>query len=139
MMNRRKKYLINKPIQFQIAAMAIIPAFLATSFLYFIINYFISREIMIPEFIVRILLPTLKKVNITLIAITPIALFILFRTILYNSNKITGPLYRLEKDLEKIIETNDFSLRVKFREKDHLHSLAVKTNKLLEKLQANNK
>ena len=49
------------------------------------------------------------------------------------SHRLAGPIFRLEKDLDKIIE-GDHSIRIRFRSKDCLDSLANKLNQVLNRL-----
>ena len=65
----------------------------------------------------------------------PVVMFVILRTVLVYSNKIAGPLYRLEKELDQILETNDFSVRIHFRKGDQLNSVADKINMLLDKME----
>ncbi len=55
------------------------------------------------------------------------------------SNQIAGPLYRLEKDLGRILDQNDFGGRLRVRKGDSLESLSGKINQLLEKIGSNEK
>lgn len=50
--------------------------------------------------------------------------------ILYVSNRFAGPLFRLERELDRYLSNENEVLEVKFRKDDYLHSLAVKINKL---------
>jgi len=50
--------------------------------------------------------------------------------ILYVSNRFAGPLFRLERELDRYLSNENEALEVKFRKDDYLHSLAVKINKL---------
>jgi methyl-accepting chemotaxis protein len=48
-------------------------------------------------------------------------------------HRIAGPIDRLEKELDKIAK-GDFSLRLKIRRKDELHSIAEGINKVLDRI-----
>jgi len=48
------------------------------------------------------------------------------------SHKIAGPIFRIEKDIKHVIETNDLNFRFKLREKDELQELAVLLNELMD-------
>ncbi|MFN3697573.1 MAG: hypothetical protein ACK4VO_09035 [Pseudobdellovibrio sp.] len=50
--------------------------------------------------------------------------------VLYISNKFAGPLFRLERELDRYINKETDQLSVKFRSNDYLHSLATKINAL---------
>jgi len=53
--------------------------------------------------------------------------------VLYISNKFAGPLFRLERELDRYINNETDTLTVKFRANDYLHSLATKINALEHK------
>lgn len=50
--------------------------------------------------------------------------------ILYVSNRFAGPLFRLERELDRYLANENEALAVQFRKDDYLHSLAMKINKL---------
>ena len=50
--------------------------------------------------------------------------------ILYVSNRFAGPLFRLERELDRYLKRENETLKVKFRKDDYLHSLAEKINQL---------
>ena len=50
------------------------------------------------------------------------------------SHRIAGPIYRLEKDLQNIAKGN-FSMRIKFRKKDELKSIAEGINRILDEIE----
>jgi nitrogen fixation/metabolism regulation signal transduction histidine kinase len=63
-----------------------------------------------------------------------IPLFILlFLWGLILSHRFSGPLERVERDLDKILE-GDASVRFKVREKDDIRGIVDKLNKLIERL-----
>lgn len=135
MKNRRRKFLINKKMQFELMAFTVIPMLLGGAGLYYLLYYFIANEMVIPEAIVQILLPAMGKVNLLLLVIAPIMIFAVLRSALVYSNKIAGPLYRIEKELDEITATRDFKARIRLRKGDQLHSTADKANRLLEKME----
>ncbi len=50
--------------------------------------------------------------------------------ILYVSNRFAGPLFRLERELDRYLGGETQELIVKFRKDDYLHTLAEKVNQL---------
>jgi hypothetical protein len=50
--------------------------------------------------------------------------------ILYVSNRFAGPLFRLERELDRYLNNENEALSVKFRKDDYLHTLAEKINLL---------
>ena len=101
--------------------------------LYCLMYYSVFSEMMIPEAIVATLLPAMKKVNIVLVLAIPVLLYLIIRIALIYSNRIVGPLPRLERELDKVI-AGDYSIRVKARDKDELNGFVNKVNLLLEKI-----
>lgn len=53
--------------------------------------------------------------------------------VLYTSNKFAGPLFRLEREIDRYLNGETDSIQVKFRTTDYLHSLAQKINSIDEK------
>lgn len=53
--------------------------------------------------------------------------------VLYTSNKFAGPLFRLEREIDRYLGGETESIQVKFRTSDYLHSLANKINAIEEK------
>lgn len=133
MKNRRRQYLVNKRVQFKLMAFSAIPMLLCSGAMYYLIYYCVMQHIIIPEAIANILLPAMRGVNAILIIVAPVVLIMILRAALVYSNKIVGPLYRLERELERIAR-GERSIRVKFRKGDELHPLADKVNILLESI-----
>jgi membrane protein implicated in regulation of membrane protease activity len=52
---------------------------------------------------------------------------------IWVSRKIAGPLYRIEKDLEDLLENASGGVRVQLRKGDHLSHLAGLVNQLIER------
>ena len=132
-MLKRRKYLVKKNFQFRYIALVVIPLIVLLAALYYLIYYSVFREMLIPEAIVVTLLPAMKKVNIVIAFALPILLFSLMRTALIASNRVIGPIPRLEKELNNAIAEGR-SIRMKVRQKDELSSLIDKINMLLEKV-----
>ena len=89
---------------------------------------------LIPEAIAVTLLPAMKKVNMVVAISGPILIFAILKLALIHSNRIIGPIPRLEKELDKAI-AGAYTIRVKARDKDELSSFINKINLLLEKIQ----
>lgn len=130
---RRRVYLVNRPVQFRYMGLVAIPLVSLLAALYYLMYYSVFSEMMIPEAIVATLLPAMKKVNIVLVLAIPVLLYLILRIALIYSNRIVGPLPRLEKELDKVI-AGDYSIRVKARDKDELNGFVNKVNLLLEKI-----
>ncbi len=131
---KRRQYLLDSPIQkrylLHSVIMMIIPALFVGACLYFLIFYLVSDQIMIPEAVVQTLKPVIIKLNYILALGIPTLLILLFISAILVSHRLAGPIYRLEKDLDRIAE-GDYSVRIHFRKKDKLDPLAEKINKVL--------
>ena len=130
---KRRKYLVNKPVQFRYMGLVIIPLVVLLAALYYLIYYSVFSEMVIPEAIAATLIPAMKKVNLITVIAAPILLFFILRAALIYSNWIIGPLPRLERALDKVL-AGDSSIRVKVRDRDELGTLVKKINAVLEKI-----
>ena len=135
---KRRKYLVNRIFQFRHIGLVMIPLIVLLASLYCLIYYAVFREILIPEVVVATLLPAMKNVNIAIAATAPVLLFFILRAVLIYSNRIIGPICRVERELDKAI-AGDYSVRVKARDKDVLYGFIDKINTLLEKIDTSQK
>ena len=108
---RRRRYLINKRLQ---------------------IGLFLTW-MMLPVVLVSVSLYYFKFNPIVLVSCAVAVILILWR-ILILSHRLAGPIYRLEKDLQDIAKGN-FSMRIRFRKKDELKSIAEGINKILDEIE----
>jgi len=131
---RRKKYLVNGPVQFRYLGFVAIPLVVLLAGLYYLIYYSVFNEMLIPEAVAATLLPAMKKVNMFLLIAGPIALFFIFRRALVYSNRIYGPIPRIEREIEKVL-AGDYSVRIKARDNDDLKEFIDKVNLLVEKIE----
>ena len=136
--HRRRRYFIKSGLQIRylrvILLAIILPTFLFSICLYYMIFYLMAQQLGIPESIVYNITPVLKKINFILLTGMPIISILLLFWGLIISHRIAGPVYRLEQDLEKIAK-GDFSLRIKLRKTDELSSIAEGINKVLDKVE----
>ena len=130
---KRRKYLVKKITQFRYMGLVAIPLITLLVALYYLIYYSVFNQMLIPEAIVTTLLPAMKKVNVTVAITGPILLSLILRTALVYSNRIVGPVPRLERELDKVI-AGDYSVRIKARDNDELKALINKINMVLEKV-----
>ena len=128
---RRSKYLVNKTVQFRYMRLVAIPLVLLLAGLYFFIYYSVFRQMLIPEAVATTLLPAMRKVNIGLLFTLPVVFVLILRAALIYSNRIVGPIPRLERELDKVIG-GDYSVRIRVRNNDELRNLIAKINTLLE-------
>lgn len=136
MMGKMKRhiYLVNKAVQLRYMALVVAPLILFLMGLYYLMYYSVFSEMLIPEAIVATLLPAMRKVNIVLLVALPVTLWFVTRKALIYSNRIVGPLPRLEREIDRALQ-GDAHIRLKVRDKDDLRSFINKVNLLLEKLE----
>ncbi len=111
---KRKRYLINRKLQIGLFLKWIILPLIAMSF---ILYYYKGQVFVLIACVVAIILLSWRLVIL--------------------SHRLAGPIYRLEKDLEQIARGN-FSMRIKFRKKDELKSIADGINKILDEMERRN-
>jgi signal transduction histidine kinase len=114
--------------------LAVVPLVMLSALLYYLIYYSVFSHMLIPEAVVATLVPAMRNVNIIIALTFPFVLYAVVRLSLIYSNRIVGPIPRLERDLDKII-AGDASIRMKVRDKDELQGFVTKVNALLEKLE----
>lgn len=130
---KRRRYLVNNHVQFRYMGLVVIPLIVLLTGLYYLMYYAVLNQILIPEAVVAMLLPAMKKVNIVVVLSLPIILFLILRIALIYSNRIIGPIPRIEKEIDKLL-AGDYSLRLKVRDKDELNNFINKLNMLLDKI-----
>ena len=131
---KRRQYLVNKPVQIKYAGLVAVPLVILLSALYYLMYYAFFNQMLIPEAVATTLLPAMKKVNVVAVLALPVLLYMIVRMSLVYSNRIVGPIPRIERDLDKAIAGN-YSLRLKARDKDALAPFIQKVNILLEELE----
>ena len=132
---RRKKYIgtpVQKALLNLVFASAIIPTAIVAFCLYRLIFNLFAQQMVVQKIVEHSLIPVVQIVDLVILAAIPIILFIIWIIALQLSNRIAGPLYRLEKELDARI-SGEKSGPIKVREKDVLKSLADKINILLNK------
>lgn len=131
--SKRHKYLVRKVFQFRYMGLVVIPLLMLLCALYYLIYYAVFREMLIPEAVAVTLVPAMRKVDLVILVSFPVVLFLILRAALIYSNRIVGPLPRLERVLDKAI-SGDYSVRIEPRANDELKSCINKINLLLEKV-----
>ncbi|MFN4227509.1 MAG: hypothetical protein ACK4F0_05160 [Candidatus Ratteibacteria bacterium] len=135
---RRKKYLINKPVQFIFSGITIyfiiIVIILVGGITYFITLNTILNQLELENKIINAY-EVVKNINIilakrigTLMVLLVILTFYLEIRFLH---RIVGPLYRIEKVLNEITEGKDVE-KIKLRRKDFLKQFAETVNRLID-------
>ena len=133
----RKIYLTKHALQYRylsiIIASIVLPTVLVGGCLYYLIFTVMAKRIGIPEFIEATLVPVINQVNLIVAIGFPILFFGLVWWGLILSHKLAGPIERLEKELDQIIEEKHHKNKIHLRTGDDLKPIADKINKLLEK------
>lgn len=135
---RRRRHFINTKLQIRylriILIAILLPTLLFAICLYYLFFCLMAEQLGIPESIAYNIIPVFNKINLMLLFGMPI----IFMAILYwgvlISHRIAGPVYRIEKELDKIVK-GDFSIRIKLRKKDELISIAEGINKILDRIE----
>lgn len=130
---KRRRYLVNKPVQFRYMALLTIPLVFISIALYYLIYYSVFSQMLIPEAVVATLLPAMRQVNFIVLIAAPALFFLILRMALVYSNRIIGPIPRLERELDRVI-SGERSIRLSARNGDELSSFVAKINELLEKV-----
>ncbi|MDP8230389.1 MAG: methyl-accepting chemotaxis protein [Candidatus Gorgyraea atricola] len=108
---KRKRYIINKRLQ---------------------IGIFLQWTVL-PLMLFFVTLYYFKSSPFVLVFGIMAAVLISWRALIL-SHRLAGPIYRLEKDLQDIAKGN-FSMRINFRKKDELKSIAEGINKILDEME----
>ena len=80
----------------------------------------------------------LKAVQLKLFLSGIIYILLIVYLSFYISHRIAGPIFRIEEDIKRIVQSDYMDLRFRLREKDELHQLAHLLNELLDYLQKKN-
>ena len=108
------------------------PTLLVTACLYYLIWQTVAHELALPELIAQALFPAFHRVNQIILFGIPIIFGLIFFFAVRLSHRFAGPLYRIETDLEKMIQAGDFTKPIRIRPKDHIQSLVRKINQALQ-------
>jgi len=135
---KRKKILINKPVQFIFTGITIyfilIVIIVIGGLTYFItLNTILSQLEIENKFINAY--EIVKNINILLLKRIGILVILLIILVFYLEirflHRIAGPLFRIEKTLQEISEGKEVE-PIKLRKKDFYKSLAESVNKVIE-------
>lgn len=133
---RRKKFVgtsLQKKLLILIFASAVIPTGFVAAFLYYLIFNTLARQTGVPGTVLFDLTPILQKVNMIILLSVPLILLVLWVIALEVSNRIAGPVYRLEKELDAVLSGQSRG-PINLRKDDELKPLTAKINKLLSKI-----
>jgi len=138
---KRRKYLINKSVQFAYAGITIWLLLIATILVGTITYYLTLNTILTQIEAEKQLIDTyaiVKNINLLLgkrigILLGFIVIFTLILEILFL-HRVAGPIYRIEKTLKDLAEGKKVE-KIKLRKKDFFKSLAETTNQVIDAFQ----
>ncbi len=121
-----------KKILFLVFASSVIPAAVVAICMYYLIFNTLALQMVIPEAIAYNLMPVVRKVNTVMAIVVPISLLAIWLLALELSNRIAGPICRIQGELDKII-SGEIQAPIEVRENDELKPLVDKINKLMSR------
>ena len=121
-----------KKLLLLIFASAVIPTSIVAAALYYLIFNLLAWQMGIPEAIAYNLIPVVKKINLIILIALPIVFLLLWVIALELSHRVSGPLFRLERELDERIAGKGHG-HIRLRPKDELRVLVDKINKLINK------
>ncbi|MCM8767035.1 MAG: hypothetical protein NC901_03110 [Candidatus Omnitrophica bacterium] len=135
---RRKRYLINKPVQFIFSGITIyliiIVIMLVGGLTYYITLNTILNQLEIENKIINAY-EIVRNINIILVKrigiLLSILIFLTFYLEIRFLHRIVGPLYRIEKVINEISEGKEVE-KIKLRKKDFFKQFAETVNKLID-------
>ena len=113
----------------------IVPLVFVAGLLYYFVFTIMADQLGIPESIAYNLFPVINKINMILLLGIPPTLLILFMWGVVLSHRFSGPLERLEREVETIAREGDFKKRIVLRKNDDIKPVADSINKLLDKIE----
>lgn len=135
----RRKLFTGRPAQTKFLVLIIVsmllPLVVIGGCLYYLIFTVLAEQLGIPESIAVNLFPVIEKINIILlVAMPPICALIVWWGA-FLSHRFFGPLERLERDLERLAQSDDYTKRIVLRKTDDLRPVADRINALLDAFQ----
>ncbi len=136
-MRLRTKWFMKHPIQAKYLLVVILamlaPTLMIGFCLYHLLFYLLARQIAFPEAIMANLVPVLDKVNALLAVALPVIAVTILIVAIVISHRFAGPIERLEKDLDRILE-GDTQHKIHMRKKDDLRGIATRINALVARI-----
>jgi methyl-accepting chemotaxis protein len=134
----RSQYLTGKPTQLRYLILLMIsmlaPLIFVGGCLYYLIFTILAEQLGIPESIAYNLFPVIKKINLILaFGVPPLVLLLLGWGVLL-SHRFVGPLERLEKEIDRVARSGDYTKRLRVRKKDDIRAVAEAVNRLLDRM-----
>jgi HAMP domain-containing protein len=139
----RVRYLTGSPIQMMylklLLVSMVVPLIFVGGCLYYLIFTLMAKQIGIPEYIVYTLSPVIKEINFMLLVGVPPLFLILIVWGIVLSHRFAGPLERLEAEIGRMVDKEDYKHRIHVRKRDQLKPLSDAINRLLDRVEAKHK
>lgn len=133
--NKRYKTFANKlhrEIFLTVLAAALLPCFVVTIALYYLIFNVISGQLGIPEAIAYNIIPAARKVSLYLIYAAPASVFVILLLAYRITFRIIGPFDRVVRELDEVAKGKK-DTHIIIRKKDKFQPLVNGINKLIDK------
>jgi len=138
MRQKRKQLIVNPGVQYKLLCLilvsVLIPTLLTFTSLFFLIQSIIVEAQIESEVVYSALMFLTHKVFIILFLGFVFITVLLLTWSLIFIHRIVGPLFRLEKELDKVIDGKTIS-KIRFRKHDSFKALADKINILIDRAQ----
>ncbi len=135
--NNRKKYIIFRRLQYEILLSVTASGVLIYLISYFGFQYLIGKIFLALDFAGvkdELILAIVQDINQSLLYIlvlTSASLLLTWVVALYLSNRIAGPIYKINKVIDEHLSGNE-SIRIHTRKNDFFKELAEKINQLMD-------
>ena len=135
----RTKFLTGRSTQLKYLALLmasmVIPLVFVGGCLYYLIFTLVAEQLGVPESIAYNLFPVINKINLILTIGIPLVSFFLIVWGVMLSHRFTGPMERLEKELDRISKDGDYTKRIRLRKYDDMKPVADAINKLMDNIE----
>ena len=130
MLERRKRYLIRPAWQLRYVAMVLLPMLFVCAAQYYLMYIVLMNELALPEILAHHFLPAFRRINMVLVVAAPVVMLALALWIIRVTNRVAGPIYRLESELKRLAEGETVT-RVDFRRGDDLVAVSDQLNRAI--------
>ncbi len=136
---KRKKYIIHKAFQFRMLGTLLVLVLLATVAIT-LVNHFFFLSSIVDYASEYGRAPAGEDLFVAsykpLVIIIPAVFVVLAILICLVSHRIAGPLFRLKMYMEKV-EKGDYTVHLRFRDRDAIHDVADAFNRMVEGIRNN--
>lgn len=123
---------LHREIFLTVLVAALLPCFVVTIALYYLIFNVMSGQLGIPEAIAYNIIPAARKVSLYLIGAAPASVFIILLLTYRITFRIIGPFDRLVRELDEVAKGKK-DTHIIIRKKDKFQPLVDGINKLIDK------